>query len=215
MAGGMASYSKRWQGLNHLTVLEDQDDLEQYCYFVAGTVGNMLTRVFLTVRADLDQEVIDGLRKRSVSFGLGLQLTNIVKDVATDHERGWCFLPATFCARHGVDPDRLLDPDCRDAAMRVVSDVVDLARKRLDDALEYTLLLPDDAVEVRLFVLVPLVLAQASLTLVQRCPAVLVPDESVKISKAFVADVLAQARDVVGDNEGIKALCVQAATLKL
>lgn len=215
MAGGMTAYSRRWQGPNHLTVLEDQDDLEHYCYFVAGTVGNMLTRVFVASHKGLEEEVINGLRQRSVSFGLGLQLTNIVKDVATDHERGWCFLPATFCALHGVDPERLLDPDCRSEAMEVVRDVVSLARKRLDDALEYTILLPHDARAVRLFVLVPLALAQASLTLVERCPAVLVPGKTVKISRTFVADVLSRASEVLDDDDGIRTLCSQAVTLKL
>jgi len=215
MAFGMASYARRWRGPDDLTVLEDQADLEKYCYYVAGTVGNLLTEVFLTIHEELDGELGDGLRERAVSFGQGLQMTNIVKDVATDHLRGWCFLPASVCARHGVAPTSFLDPEVRSQAMSVIGDVVALARGHLADALEYTLLLPHTAPEVRLFVLVPLALALASLSLVETNPAVLVPGETVKVSRKFVADVLGEARAVVVDDEGLRSLCSRASALKL
>ncbi len=215
MAEGMAKYARRWQGPEALTVLRDQRDLEEYCFYVAGTVGNLLTAVFLATHDELGKAHREGLIKRSISFGLGLQMTNIVKDVTDDHVRGWCFLPKTLCDRQGVAPEELTNPEKREESMEVVRDVVKLARRHLDEAQEYTVLVPKEAQEVRLFVLVPLVLALATLALVERSPAVLVPGESVKVSRGTVSSVLRQARAVVQDDEGIKALCAGARALEL
>lgn len=215
MARGMAAYSARWRGPGELTVLADVADLEAYCYYVAGTVGTLLTDVFITTDPSLDQEVRAGLTSRAVAFGLGLQLTNIVKDVAADRARGWCFMPASICAAHHVAPQHLGDPSRADRAMAVVRDVVELARRNLAVALEYTLLVPPSNRDVRLFILVPLVLALGSLTLVASSPRVLASGSEVKVPRAFVMEVLRQAREVVSDDEGIRTLCARAAALEL
>lgn len=215
MAKGMAEYSLRWRGPKEITILRDTEDLERYCYFVAGTVGNLLTSVFIEVNDELSPDIVAGLRERAVSFGLGLQLTNIVKDIADDRERGWSFVPRSLCLAHDLRPEELLDPDKRDNAMEVVKDVVDLARGHLEKAIEYTLSLPPQAVSVRLFVLVPLALALSSLTLVERSPEVLGRDHKVKVSRETVAATLLAAQEVVGDNEGIRRLCDRSTKLEL
>ncbi len=215
MADGMEATFRRWGGLDQLTALDDLDDLRRYCYFVAGTVGNLLTDTFVAVEGErLPADVVDGLRARAVDFGLGLQMTNIVKDVRADRARGWCYLPASICARHGLTPEQLTDPAHRDAAMGVVRDVADAATAHLGRALEYTLLLPRDAGDVRLFVLVPMALALATLTLVRRSPAVLDGGE-VKVSRRTVAEVLAEAQRVVADDDGIRELCRRADALEI
>ena len=60
-------------------------DLLVYCYRAAGTVGLMMAHV-LGVRGD------DAL-PAAAHLGIAMQLTNIVRDVAEDHERGRCYLP--------------------------------------------------------------------------------------------------------------------------
>jgi len=178
-------------------------------------VGNLLTDTFVAVEGErLPADVRDGLRARAVDFGLGLQMTNIVKDVAADRDRGWCFLPAEICERHGLTPAELTDPAHREAAMGVVRDVADAATDHLGRALEYTLLLPRDARDVRLFVLVPMALAFATLTLVRRSPAVL-DGSGIKVSRATVAQVLMEAQQVVADDDGIRDLCRRADALEI
>src|SRR5580658_587795 len=67
-------------------------DLDDYCYYVAGVVGEMLTELFCAYSADIDRERTK-LAQLSVSFAEGLQMTNILKDVWEDHRRGACWLP--------------------------------------------------------------------------------------------------------------------------
>ncbi|MGF1632624.1 MAG: phytoene/squalene synthase family protein [Phycisphaerae bacterium] len=72
----------------------DWPQLEGYCYHVAGVVGLMMSGVFGL--AD------DTARGRAVAMGNAMQLTNILRDVKEDWDRGRCYLPADEMARFGV-----------------------------------------------------------------------------------------------------------------
>ncbi len=87
-ARGMARYAQRAGGL----ALETMEDLRNYCYVVAGIVGEMLTELFVLDRSEL-ATAAPYLMKRARWFGEGLQLTNIVKDAADDEGEGRSFLP--------------------------------------------------------------------------------------------------------------------------
>ncbi|MDE2691548.1 MAG: squalene/phytoene synthase family protein [Acidobacteriota bacterium] len=65
-------------------------ELRDYCYVVAGIVGEMLTELFL-LGAPLE-EVAEALRRRAAAFGEALQLVNILKDAAADEDEGRSFI---------------------------------------------------------------------------------------------------------------------------
>ena len=71
------------------------EELDRYCYFVAGVVGEMLTELFCEHSPRL-AAVGGELRARAVSFGQGLQMTNILKDVWEDRNRKPAGCPAVF-----------------------------------------------------------------------------------------------------------------------
>jgi farnesyl-diphosphate farnesyltransferase len=81
--------------------LPDLQDTLQYCYYVAGTVGVMLTGLFVdgfdSVRPHRSE-----LGPRAPAFGRALQLTNILKDIREDLDRGFCWLPRSVMANHGL-----------------------------------------------------------------------------------------------------------------
>jgi farnesyl-diphosphate farnesyltransferase len=72
--------------------LETLDELRAYCYAVAGIVGEMLTEIFLRSSPSLSPAA-PALRARAPIFGEALQLTNILKDAASDEAEGRFFLP--------------------------------------------------------------------------------------------------------------------------
>lgn len=79
--------------------LANEEDLSRYCYYVAGVVGLMMTRIFgLT---DTSHE------PRAVELGEAMQRTNILRDVAEDLRMGRIYLPASSLARYGLDADFL------------------------------------------------------------------------------------------------------------
>src|SRR5450432_61539 len=90
-AEGMRGFVARAEGPNGLE-LETVEDLQSYCYTVAGIVGEMLTELFLLGRPAL-AAVAGDLRRRAAAFGEGLQLVNILKDAAPDAEAGRVYLP--------------------------------------------------------------------------------------------------------------------------
>src|SRR5262249_55911514 len=89
-ARGMAGFIER--GRNGRVELATLQDLRDYCYAVAGIVGEMLTELFLLGRKEL-LPVATTLRDRAAFFGEALQLVNILKDAAVDAGEGRQFLP--------------------------------------------------------------------------------------------------------------------------
>ena len=69
-------------------------DLRTYCYRVAGVVGLWLTELF----GVHDRETLD----RAACLGVAMQLTNIVRDVGEDWDRGRLYLPRSIMRRHGL-----------------------------------------------------------------------------------------------------------------
>ncbi len=90
-AEGMASIVSRTRD-GRLT-LQSVQDLKDYCYIVAGIVGEMLSELFLLDRPAL-APVAPYLRERAATFGEALQLVNILKDSAGDAAEGRSYLPA-------------------------------------------------------------------------------------------------------------------------
>ena len=87
---GMQSFVKQEQdGALELTSL---DDLQAYCYAVAGIVGELLTELYIVGNDDL-QAVAQRLRTDAASFGEALQLVNILKDCDDDAAEGRRYLP--------------------------------------------------------------------------------------------------------------------------
>ncbi len=203
MVRGMALYAHRpaERGLVALTTLHD---LERYCYFVAGTVGHLLTDLFVDA-AGIPADHAEVLRGGAEDFGLGLQLTNILKDVAEDHGRGWCFVPRTLCSAAALNPADLLLPERRHAAHRALAPVFERATRALDGALEYTLAIPAEASDIRMFCLLPLWMAVRTLERCRLNDDVLRGDRVVKIPRDEVEQMVVDCTTHCGDDAALRA----------
>ena len=71
--------------------LKTEAELDRYCYYVAGTVGKLITTVFGIILTDKSRRCL--LEKYQLNFSLGLQHVNIAKDFMVDKQRGWCYIP--------------------------------------------------------------------------------------------------------------------------
>jgi 15-cis-phytoene synthase len=79
---------------------ENYEQLELYCYRVASVVGLLSIEIF----GYKDPACPD----YAISLGKALQLTNILRDVRTDAERGRVYLPLSELARFRVSPEEIL-----------------------------------------------------------------------------------------------------------
>lgn len=148
MAKGMADYQDK-ETLNGLT---DQAAMDDYCYYVAGVVGEMLTSLFCDFSEDINAHH-DELMKLSRSFGQGLQMTNILKDIWDDRTRGACWLPQKTFAIYGFDLADLKPGDQNTGFQQGLSDLIAIAHRHLSNALKYTLLIPAHHKGIRKFCL--------------------------------------------------------------
>jgi farnesyl-diphosphate farnesyltransferase len=127
-------------------------DLDDYCYYVAGVVGEMLTDLFTDYSPDIARRR-PGLAALAVSFAQGLQMTNILKDVWEDRSRGVCWLPQEVFTRYGVDLAELRSGSNDPRFSEGMSELVGVAHAHLRNALDYTLLIPSKEKGIRRFCL--------------------------------------------------------------
>ena len=86
---------------------ETFDDLYLYCYRVAGTVGLMTLPIMGT--AEPGQQGLAAATKAALALGIGLQLTNILRDVGEDRLRGRIYLPLEDLRRFNYTEEDLFN----------------------------------------------------------------------------------------------------------
>lgn len=194
MCGGMAKFALRQEQAlsNGWFTLESVSDLDEYCYYVAGIVGKLLTKLFSADTRFIDANREKQLQQLDVSFGLALQVTNIVKDCIEDSERHVCFIPEEICRRHGFDHSfDMFAPDAdKKACAAALEELVQKAWKHLDDSIAYTKLIPKMKMRTRLFCLWPLFMAAENLRLIGDGLCVFSSDKKVKITRDTVKRII-------------------------
>ncbi len=201
MAQGMAAFQDRdlHAGLGALS------EMDAYCYYVAGVVGEMLTRLFCHYSPEIasHREVMMPL---AVSFGQGLQMTNILKDLWDDHERGVCWLPQAVFDRTGGFPLAKLRLGLADPRFRAgFLELVGIAHGHLRNALDYTLLIPPHETGIREFCLWALGMAMLTLRKIAKNPDFQVSSE-VKITRRAVKTTIFTCRVLRSSNAGLRAV---------
>jgi farnesyl-diphosphate farnesyltransferase len=169
--------------------LQSDEDLDDYTWRVAGCVGRFWTRVCrrnLFPRALLDDEALirDGIR-----FGKGLQLINILRDLAHDLRQGRCYLPEYRLHQAGLKPADLLAPSAEARLRPVFDPLIALAESHLAAGWRYTNTLPPSQRRVRLACAWPILIGAATLSRLKTTP-VLNPNQRVKVSRLQVYQIL-------------------------
>jgi farnesyl-diphosphate farnesyltransferase len=162
-------------------------EYREYCYYVAGTVGCMLTELWREHAPSIGDAQYAALKERCEKFGEALQTVNILKDIAWDaeHENA-IYIPARSLAEHGSGHDTLLSAEHMEGNKAAVAGFIDLAWKDLDEALEYLYRVPRRAIAIRAFCVLPLLYAYATLRDLSASRAMLKAGGSVKISRSEV-----------------------------
>lgn len=183
MSRGMLSFQER----KSPDGLKDVTDFESYCYHVAGVVGEMLTEFFCEYSGKIAQRR-ERLMAFAVSFGKGLQMTNILKDLWEDRRRGSCWLPQDVFREAGFDL-RGLARGTTAAFGKGLAVLIGLARAHLEDALAYTLIIPRRETGIRKFCLWAIGMALLTLRKIYRNRAYQ-SGEEVKISRKSLQAVI-------------------------
>jgi farnesyl-diphosphate farnesyltransferase len=179
MSAGMAEFQRRAtpHGLPNGRALDD------YCYYVAGVVGEMLMELFCDYEPEFAAHGKAYLRPLSISFGQGLQMTNILKDIWDDQVRGVCWLPRDHFG--GKTP---LQADSAEF-QQGMDELIGLAVAHLRNALTYILCLPRHQRGLRRFCLWALGMALLTLRRIYQHPGFR-SNAEVKISRRSVKAVI-------------------------
>jgi farnesyl-diphosphate farnesyltransferase len=163
--------------------LQTPQDLDLYCWYVAGTVGMALTELFADHSGATLNPRDPAVLHDAESFGRALQLTNILQDIASDFADGRCYLPEDWLREENVPPAELLDESHRPASHRVVKRVARRAFCDLMAAMRYTLRIPAGQRRLRVFCLWPMLAALRTLGLIVRGKHTLMAGKRPKISR--------------------------------
>ncbi len=204
MCSGMPDF----QGEGHVNGLASMHDLDRYCYFVAGVVGEMLTELFCDHSKDIDKHY-ERLMYLAPSFGQGLQMTNILKDIWEDMKRTMCWLPAEVFRRVGYDNNNLKHEIRSPEFVNGLRQLIRIANSHLHNALDYTLLIPKNHIGIRRFCLWGLGFAVLTLRKINRNP-VFSSSQDVKVTRDTVKRTILVANMMVRWDSMLRTLFRQA-----
>ncbi len=164
-------------------------DLDDYSYYVAGTVGGFLTDL-ISYYID-DKERAETLRRHYRDFGLFLQKVNIIRDFREDVLEKRYFWPSQLF--DGLTPEDLLDEKNIDKALEILNMMIANAKQHAHSAAQYISNIPAKFKGYRAFCKVNYLMALRTLDLMEDNPAVFLSEEPVKISKDDKEEILRQA----------------------
>lgn len=174
-----------------LAALATLSDLDRYMYYVAGCVGEFWTEMVHVHHPSFTAWDVRAMSMAGMRYGKGLQLTNVLKDVARDLQRGRCYIPIELLQRVGLTPSDLLKQENGHLFQSTLRTLVQVARDHLDQGWRYTMAIPRKEIRLRLACMWPILFAGETLRLVSSASDLLNPTANVKMSKRRVYSIMA------------------------
>jgi farnesyl-diphosphate farnesyltransferase len=185
MGEGMAEYANNVEHMEN--GVDTVEDYERYCHYVAGLVGEGLTRLF--IEANLANPTLQKRPELQESMGQFLQQVNITRDIREDWEDKRRFWPKEIWSKYVDDFADLMKPENKVTAMNCSSEMVLTALRRAPDCLFYLAGLRDQSVFN--FCAIPQSMAIATLECVFRNPDLF--QKNCKISKGQACELMIES----------------------
>ena len=185
MSRGMAEFHREPGSVG----LKDLGQLDRYCYFVAGVVGETLVELFCDYSGEIAGRR-EELLALAVSHAQGLQMANILSDIWDDWANGACWLPEDVFRAAGFDLGSLSAGRAAPGFDEGLSQLVAIARGHLSNALRFILLIPPHEAGIRRHLLWAVGLAVLALRRIYRTPSFR-RGRSIRLSRFSVGAVVA------------------------
>lgn len=193
MGDGMAEYCNNVE--HNENGVETIADYEEYCHYVAGLVGEGLTRLF--IEANLANPTLLQKPELQESMGQFLQQVNIIRDIREDWDDKRRFYPKEVWSKYVDNFEDLLKPKNKVQAMNCSSEMILMALRRAPDCIFYLAGLRDQSVFN--FCAIPQAMAIATLDVCFRNPNVF--QKNVKISKGQACGLMIES------TQNLRVLC--------
>lgn len=193
MGNGMADYINNAE-FNEVGV-DTIEDYDLYCHYVAGLVGEGLTRLF--VESGYGNPALLEKSHLHESMGLFLQKTNIIRDIKEDFDDKRKFWPREIWSKHVDKFEDLFKPEHEEAALNCSSEMVLNALNHADECLFYLAGLKEQSVFN--FCAIPQSMAISTLELCFRNPKIF--QRNVKITKGRACQLM------VASTQNLRLVC--------
>ncbi|MCJ1365041.1 bifunctional farnesyl-diphosphate farnesyltransferase/squalene synthase [Acarospora aff. strigata] len=185
MGNGMADYASN--AMHNSVGVNTVKDYDLYCHYVAGLVGEGVTRLF--VDSGMANPALLERPELQESMGLFLQKTNIIRDVREDWDEKRIFYPKEIWSKHVDRFEDLFEKENEEAALNCSSEMVLNALAHADECLFYLAGLKEQSVFN--FAAIPQTMAIATLALVFRNPGIF--HGIVKIKKGDACRIMVES----------------------
>jgi farnesyl-diphosphate farnesyltransferase len=186
-----------------VVALRTRQELDQYTYYVAGCVGEFWTDMHVAHRPSLAGWDVEVMKAWGIRFGKGLQMTNILRDLAQDLRLGRCYLPSDTLTPCGISPEHLLDPGAIVKVQPILHELLGLTLDHYRQGWAYTLAIPRREVQMRLACAWPLLIGVRTLDSIASADNLLDPSVTVKISRPAVYRMLLASSVLVLSNRAL------------
>jgi farnesyl-diphosphate farnesyltransferase len=174
--------------------------LDRYTYLIAGCVGEFWTALSYAHMPALRHWDVPAMAATGVRLGKALQLTNIVRDCASDLRIGRCYVPREILGPTGLDPEDLLRPENSARAWPALQALMNQALAHYEAAVAYVLAIPPGCRRLRLACLWPILIGLRTLQAHARHPAWLDPDNPTRIARRTVYALMLRSALVAGSD---------------
>ncbi len=192
MSEGMVQFLKQ-QDEHGILHFESDDQLVKYCYYVAGTVGLMMNEIFAAI-SGTDKT---GAKESAVELGIGLQLTNIVKDIQKDRLTNLHYCPV---GKPPQWPGQASIPSVDDPNWEIYS-LASATISHLTGGKDYILGLESNSTQYKRFCIINYLMAWKTLEACIKNPLLTASPRGMKISRFSVYYTLLESYGCVASNQ--------------
>jgi farnesyl-diphosphate farnesyltransferase len=176
-----------------ISALEKREELDDYAYRVAGSVGEFWTHMTCNHIIQVREKNRDVLFELGIRFGKALQMINILRDIPEDLRFGRCYIPIDSLEEIGLDKADLLDPNNMEKFRPLYNENLDITVSHLDAAVEYIGMLPYSQFRLRAACMLPVLIGQRTVGML-RNQNVLDSEKRVKVSRDEIKDLVKKTK---------------------
>ena len=151
----------------NISALNDNTELDDYTFRVAGCVGVFWTKMSLAHVISIPPEQEVEFYEKGIRFGKALQMINILRDIPEDLRFGRCYIPIQELTKHKMEPEDLLSPSNIEKFRPLYDEYLDLTNEHLDAAIEYIKMIPETQFRLKASCMLPVLIGQRTVTLLR------------------------------------------------
>jgi farnesyl-diphosphate farnesyltransferase len=189
MVSGMRRYAQAKTNTSQ-NFLKTWTELDEYIYYVAGTVGNLITTLFSYYSHHITRTIANRLKRYAESVGKGLQMVNIIRDMPDDWKCNRSYMPSELLEKYDLTRQSIFERKNVQRSKKMLDELIESAVAYLDAAVQYIVAIPKAERSIRLSCLLPLFWALQTLRSIKKNINTFLKKEKIKISRTILREEL-------------------------